>query len=56
VFDTMLERATRHFGNLWTYAGSCFHAPGPPAMLSLVPRADVLPFFSSGMNASFPVL
>ena len=30
--------------------------PAPPAMLPLAPRPDVFPFFSSGMNASFPVL
>ena len=29
--------------------------PAPPAMLPLAPRPDVFPFFSSGLNASFPV-
>jgi hypothetical protein len=30
--------------------------PAPPAMLPRVPKPDVLPLFSSGMNASFPDL
>jgi putative transposase len=38
---------------LWPAAQS---RPAPPAMLTIAPRPDVLPFSSSGLSASFPGL
>ena len=33
---------------------ACSARPAPPAMLTLAPRPDVLPFFSSSQNVSIP--